>query len=64
MNDLVAVKKKYIKPITESFPMILEDIITNSSNAENFNSQLDDGQDGWDNVEPDSIPVLDEDIDW
>ena len=27
MDDLLTEKKKYIKPITESFPMILEDII-------------------------------------
>jgi len=45
MNDLVAEKKKYIKPITESFPMIEEDFTTNS--VEEFKEHIDDNNDDW-----------------
>lgn len=51
MNDLVAEKKKYIKPITESFPMIEKDFIANT--PENYNSHLDDEQDDWGEVDTD-----------
>lgn len=47
MNDLVAEKKKYIKPITESFPMIEEDFTTDSANVEEFKSYIDDKNDDW-----------------
>ena len=58
MNDLVADKKKYIKPITESFPMIEEDFTTNS--VEYYKEYIDDGDDWGDDV----IIDPDEDIDW
>ncbi len=61
--NLMTEKKKYIKPITESFPMIEEDFVAKSPNTEEFNNHTDSEQDGWDNVDPDSIPVLDEDED-
>lgn len=48
MNDLVAEKKKYIKPITESFPMIEEDFTTNS--VEYYKEYIDDGDDWGDDV--------------
>ena len=60
--DLMTVKKKYIKPITESFPMIEEDFVEKSSNVEELNSHTDSNQDGWDNVDPVSITEPDEDI--
>ena len=50
MNDLVAEKKKYIKPITESFPMIEEDFTTDSANVEEFKSYIGDGDDWGDDV--------------
>lgn len=58
MNDLVAEKKKYIKPITESFPMIEEDFTTNS--VEYYKEYIDDGADWGDSI----IIDPDEDIDW
>ena len=58
MNDLVADKKKYIKPITESFPMIEEDFTTNS--VEYYKEYIDDGDDWGDDV----IIDPDEEIDW
>lgn len=45
MNDLVAEKKKYIKPITESFPMIEEDFVANT--PENNSEYIDDNNDDW-----------------
>lgn len=51
-------KKKYIKPITESFPMIEEDFIAKSPNTEELNSYTDSEQDDWEEVE------TDDDIDW
>lgn len=48
MNDLVADKKKYIKPITESFPMILEDFTTNS--VEYIKEYIDEGGDWGDSI--------------
>lgn len=48
MNDLVAEKKKYIKPITESFPMIEEDFTTN--NVEYYKEYIDDGDDWGDSI--------------
>lgn len=54
-------KKFYIKPVTESFPMILEDIIIKSPNAEELKQHTDGNQDDW----GDSI-IIDpgEDINW
>lgn len=50
-------KKLYIKPITESFPMILEDFITNS--PENHKSYIDDDNDDWgDSVIIDPMKIL------
>ena len=60
MNDLVADKKKYIKPITESFPMIEEDFVEKSSNVEELKSYIGDGDDWGDDV----IIDPDEEIDW
>jgi len=51
-------KKLYIKPITESFPMIMEDFTTNS--VENDSSHIGDNDDCGDDVSFDQ----DEDIDW
>lgn len=48
MNDLVADKKKYIKPITESFPMIEEDFTTDS--VEDYKQYIGDGDDWGDDV--------------
>ena len=58
--DLMTVKKKYIKPITESFPMIEEDFVEKSSNVEEFKSYIGDGDDWGDDV----IIDPDEEIDW
>ena len=44
-NNEVKENIEYIKPVTESFPMILEDFITNS--PENHSSYIDDGNDDW-----------------
>jgi hypothetical protein len=43
MNDLMTEKKKYIKPITESFPMIEEVFTTNS--VEYHKEIIDDNND-------------------
>ena len=51
--DLMTEKKKYIKPITESFPMIEEVFTTNS-----VEEHIGDGDDGGD-IDPNN-----EDIDW
>ena len=57
--NLLTEKKEYIKPITESFPMILEDIITNS--PEYYKEYIDGDNDDWgDNV----IIDPDDEIDW
>lgn len=50
-------KKFYIKPVTESFPMILEDFTANS--PENHNSYIDDDNDDWEDPKDPG-----EDIDW
>lgn len=49
-------KKLYIKPITENFPMILEDFTTNS--VEYYKEYIDDGDD-WEGPKG-----PDEEIDW
>lgn len=59
--DLITEKKKYIKPITESFPMIEEDFVEKSSNVEEFKSYIDDNNDDWGD---DVIIDPDEEIDW
>ncbi len=41
-------KKLYIKPVTENFPMILEDFTTNS--VEYYKEYIDDGDDWGDSI--------------
>ena len=60
--DLMTDKKKYIKPITESFPMIEEDFIANTT--ENHKEYIDDEQDDWGGDDVIIDPDPDEEIDW
>lgn len=55
--DLLTNKKKYIKPITESINIIMEDFTANS--PENHSSYIDDGNDDWENPKDPG-----EEIDW
>ena len=49
---------KYIKPATESFPMIMEGHFAANS-PENHSSYIDDGNDNWENPKDPG-----EEIDW
>lgn len=42
---MIDMKKPYIKPVTESFPMIMEDFAANR--PENHSSYIDNGSDDW-----------------
>ena len=54
---MIDMKKLYIKPVTESFPMIMEDFTANS--PENHSSYIDDGNDDWEDPKDPG-----EEIDW
>lgn len=59
--NLLTDKKKYIKPITESINVIMEDFTANS--PENYSGYIDGENDDWRNVKPPD-PDPDEEIDW